>query len=332
MAWSTPIYTPASGKFCSSTRIPRTPQSRRLIAPRDTFIRQREVTEDGYRGLLKKTWILYSLSPLYNFKTDTVSLKKYARSLDNAFSSERRPTLEESGPPEKCEFNVYEGLKFHESDNDALQIQVKEENVSGRGSTIVLTALFLCVNVDNVVPDNLSSHFRYYPVIMVTGTKSRTEVLLNWIERHFDCHSSPLTFNNADMQWMLACWCSQLEGTITMPVLLRYSVSEFCDGISTIDIRCEAPFCKELWDRLNGKEKVEADAEDVNRFVKAIESHHEYAMKILFSKLNLSEVGTSVAYVSKMGKLKLFSSENIYMALSFVCVAAQNRFQQLARH
>ncbi|CAG5116122.1 unnamed protein product [Candidula unifasciata] len=329
-------HTPFSSVSHCPSRTPRFTNasvSRRLVASTRASRKQPEEEEHDYAGLLKKTWKIFSLSPLYKFKPSKVCLTKYERSLDVAFSQVKTQGWStETFGNEKTFFSLYEGLNFNHNDAQAVQIQVVEKSDSGGQGSIVLNALLICVDLDgSPVPDHLSNSFTYYPVILISGNKARTDVLLNWLEQHFDCQTSHVCFSNNDLRWMLGMWSSQAVAMKAFPVLLQYSLADLCDGISTIDCKFEAAFCSELWERLNGSafSREAVNEAEVNKFVTALEEHLEYTMHIMFSKLCLSEVGTSVAYVSSQGKLKLFSNSGVFPALHLICEIVKDRFQDI---
>ncbi|BFZ19847.1 hypothetical protein BsWGS_22886 [Bradybaena similaris] len=328
-----PAYTPCSSVSRCPSRTPRFTNpalSRRLVA--STRQESEEEEEQDYAGLLKKTWKIYSLSPLYKFNSSKACLTKYGRSLDVAFQITTRGWNTEASGNEKSSFSIYEGLNFHHNDAEAVQIQVVEKSGSGVTS-IVLNAFLICVDLDSSpVPEHLLSTFTYFPVALISGNKARTDVLLNWLEQHFDCQTSPVSFSNNDLRWMLAMWSSQAVARKAFPVLLQYSLADVCDGISTINCKFEAEFCTELWERLHGSvsSREAVSMSEVDQFVSALEEHLEYTMHIVFSKLCLSEVGTSVAYVSRQGKLKLFSNSGVFAALHLICEIVKDRFQEIS--
>ncbi|XP_059140333.1 centromere protein L-like isoform X2 [Physella acuta] len=320
------IHTPYSGRFHTPGRrqiYTQTPRSRRLVA--STRVPEDDTTQVGFQALLKKTWKLYSLSPLYKFQHKDAMLKKYGRSLETAFVQEQSRRGDEGR--EKCYFSIYKGLKFQNNEPEAIHIQVFETNNKGR---TVLNALLICADVDNK-PADMPASFTYFPVIMVSGNSVRSTVLLHWLQSHFDCQSSPLMFSANDLRWMLACWSAQAVSAKAHPVLLQYSVPQSCEDISTISCRFDAGFCKELWERMHGLpvEREAMNEQEVNRFVESLEAHLEYTMHIVFSKLRLSEVGTSLAYISSQGKIKLFSSDGLIMVLHLICDIANEKFQEV---
>ncbi|KAK6983551.1 centromere protein L [Biomphalaria glabrata] len=327
------VYTPFSARRRTPGTAPysQRQKNRKLTAPSNESFESVEIFD--YSGLLKKTWRLYSLSPLYNFKVNAQSFKKYARSLDASLTEDKCSFASSNGGSERSSFTVYKGLKFNADDPEAVQIQVTEKR-NGGGSTIVLNALMFCVDIgDHPVPAAHKAHFTYYPVIMITGNKLRSNVVLNWLERHFDCHTSPLTFSNNDLRWILACCSTRDAGHKAAPVLLQYTLQNVCEGIKTIDCRFESTFCRELWQRIQNtslSSLTTLKEDDVETFVGALESHLEYTMHIVFSKLTLSEVGTPIAYVSSQGKIKLFQSEDIYLPLHLVSSIANDKLTQFS--
>uniref|UniRef100_A0A0B6Y0L1 Centromere protein L n=1 Tax=Arion vulgaris TaxID=1028688 RepID=A0A0B6Y0L1_9EUPU len=312
---------------------PKTPLSRRLTASARAARHESDGEVHDYEGLVMKTWKVYSLSPLYKFQSTKTSLTKYARSLDFALSQDKlRDMYSENSGHEKSAFSIYEGLNFKDQDAKAIQIQVSVKNESGNGANTVFNALMICVDLDtSPVPEYLAKHFTYYPVILVSGNKSRTDIILTWLEQHFDCRSASVQFSNRDLRWFLATGSSQSVSRKSCPVVLQYSLSDVCDGISTVDCKFDAEFCKELWDRLNGgsSSRQMINESEVTQYVTALEEHLECTMHILFSKLSLSEVGTSMAYVSSQGKLKLFSNLGVFPALHMVCEIVKDGFQDI---
>jgi len=285
---------------------------------------------------VKKQWKLHSLSPLYNFKLTDALFKKYGRSLDAAFSQTNAGPGEDNASV-KSHFSVYSGVNVHEDDPPAVRIQVFEKNAEGGEGKEVLTALLLSVDIDHAqhpITERLQGHFLYYPVLMVCGTVGRAEALFTWMERHFDCHVVPLSFSNTDMRWMLANWCSRRElSSAPHPVMLQYSLKELAPdmGIHYIDCKIDSKTCAQLWERLFGDSTTRKNMDEsvTDMFMKAVEQHLEYTMSIYFSKLGLSEIGTSLAYISSLGKLKILSNAGVYQVLHLICIISQLRFHSI---
>ncbi|GFO47336.1 centromere protein l [Plakobranchus ocellatus] len=326
--WFKSPYTPRRGLIKLAT-----PLSRRLIPKLRTASMSAD-DEHQFEGLLKKQWRTYSLSPLFNFKPHRAVLVKYERSLDAALSQAQSTSADilNSGA-EKSHFSFYNGLKFNSDDPAALRIQVWEKNATGHESKIVLEAFLLCVELSmSPIPAELKAYFTYYPVVLVAGNKSKTTVLFDWLEHHFDCRSDLLTLTDADLRHLLAHCSAFMSGNKSPPVLMQYSLEDKCEGIQYINCKLEAHYCKQLWERLfsSPSTKRELFQSDVDSFVDHLEQLLEHLMSIVFKKLSLSEVGTSAAYISHAGKIKLFSSSVVYTALHVLCDIANDRYLEMA--
>lgn len=323
--------------FCTPRhyKIPSTPASRRLLPSS----RRRNVSfcptqeEPGFEGLLKKQWRIHTLSPMYNFKSHRSALIKCERSLDAALSQAQSSSADPlNSQPEKSNFSIYEDLKFHPDDPPALRIQVHARGKHNM-TNLVMEAFLVCVELSaSPIPKELQDHFTYYPVVLIAGNKTRSTVLLEWLERHFDCRSDILTLSDSDLKYMLVLSSAFISGTKCPPVLLQYSLENVCDGISCINCKLEADYCKQLWQRLyssSAEEKEEISKNEVDLYMDHVEELLEHLMSIFFKKLNLSEVGTSAAYVSHLGKIKVFSPSAVYTVLHHLCETANNRFMEL---
>lgn len=315
--------------------VPYTPQIFRLLPSTQKFGTDQNGHDVSFEDILKKQWKVYSLSPLYNFKTKPVLFKKYSRSLDAAFSQSQNAHIgEDKTGSMESKFSVHPGLSAHEKDPEAIKIEIVEK-LNGTHRKSALSALMMCVDNDftnhPVKPEHLE-HFTYYPVLLINGNKKRTDTFITWLEMHFDCHVSPLTFNNNNLRVMLAMWSHDVSSK--SPVLMQYSLKSLSEdigediGISTIDCTFDSSFCKSFWERLNPKISTAEcmDSTQVNTFLEGLETDLQYRMSICFSKLNLSEVGTPLAYVSSTGKLKLLSYSGVFKVLCIICKISKDRF------
>lgn len=310
-----------------------TPRTFRLQASSPNFGKDDNGDDVSFENILKKQWKLHSVSPMFNFKSKTSLFKKYSRSLDAAFSQDVFGPLENGSV--KSSISVLPGLKASNADPDAVKIEVAEKSPEGLGKT-VLTAVLVCVDIDPadhpVTPD-LRQQFTYFPVLMVSGNKARAETLFKWLEMHFDCHVAPLTFNTDNMRRMLGILSTKAKDKSAVPVLMQYCLKDISEdlGITTINCKIDSTTCKEFWERLCAgvAHRESINMELVQSFVDGLEAHLEYTMSIIFSKLTLSEVGTPLAYVSHLGKLKILSKPGVYLALYLICDISRSRYMSI---
>ena len=307
----------------------QTPTSHRLLPSTPKFGIDRshsskQEVKVSFTDIIRKQWKVFSLSPLFNFKNKPVLLKKYSRSLDAAFLQSHT-----GSNSFRSTFSVYPGLSVHNKDPEAIKIDIVQK-LSETEEKVVLSALMMCVDIDYtdhpVSPDS-RTNFTYYPVLLISGNISRTDTFITWLEMHFDCHASPMIFNNNNLKCMLAMW-SHVKGSESLPVLMQYSLKNDNIGIGTIDCKIDSMFCKQYWQRFHSDISKEETIDEslMNAFIQSLETDLQYRMSICFSKLNLSEIGTPVAYVSGSGKLKLLSQMHVYLALHLICVISSNRF------
>ncbi|XP_025115829.1 centromere protein L-like [Pomacea canaliculata] len=281
-------------------------------------------------GLINKTWCVFYLSPLYGFSLDPQALKQYGRSLTTYFAQDRNKEITGDGNKKSCTFSVYKNIKVGDADPEAVQILVTGKPPNGKKVGPVLLTAILCgvdIEVDPCV--GFKEHFVYYPIMIIKARIILSSQLCSWLESHFDCRIAPLRPTSMDLAWMVGMWSGNVTGRKSKPVELLYTVPEYCSGMTKITYTIDADDCKVLWDSIHTAESAEFTEEEVGTFMKSLEEHFYECFKVKLWKMQLTRIGTPLAYVGD-GRLKIFSAKEALQVLRFMSILAVEQFQTLS--
>ncbi|KAK7474993.1 hypothetical protein BaRGS_00033740, partial [Batillaria attramentaria] len=341
----------------------RTPHQRRIAGPKPTSaspvasgrLRRSPASKAAagpvpLPGLTNKTWQVFHLSPLYGFSTQPQSLKQYGRSLASYLLQDRnKDVVADNGNGKQCALSIYEGVQVNAADPEAVQILVTNKTANGRGAgQVVLTAILCGVDLDSDPCSGLKKHFVYYPIMLVKATVALTSLLSSWLEQFWQVSIDLDVIVSIDLDVIVSIDLGvivsidldvivsiDLDVIVSIdldrkskPVELLYTVPAECEGVSRITYTIDANDCKVLWDSIHTTESEEFTGEEVGAFIKSLEEHFYECFKVKLWKMELSRVGTAVAYIGD-GKLKIFSAEDAWQVLRFMSELALEQFQML---
>nr|XP_022345678.1 centromere protein L-like [Crassostrea virginica] len=310
----------------------RTPQSRRVAtAVQSSKGRRKAVptkSKNGsdssadsadLKGFIDKTWRVYKLSPLYKFSTAPKDLKRYGQLLSSCVeAANQKITIVESNASGKAFFCVQKELQNSKDDPAAIQILIKGRKATANTDSILLTATLCGVEMeDNLLNPEVKEHFTYYPILLVKSTVALTDVLITWLQRHFDCKISPLIFPPVHLAWMIAMWSGGLANSKrkNKPVELVYQVPSECEGIKKITYSIEADDCLRVWNSIHDSREDIFTEEEMTTFIASMEEHFYSLFRIKLNAMQLSCVGTALCYIGREGLLKIYSAEHVICIL-----------------
>ncbi|XP_048735580.1 centromere protein L-like isoform X2 [Ostrea edulis] len=306
------------GKTPQSRRIakafPSTQGRRKVVRTKSKGLSNSNTESEELKGFTNKTWKVFKLSPLYKFSSSPRDLKRYGQLLSSSVAmANQKGIIEENNASGKAFFCVQQGVKKSQNDPDAIQILIKGRKHAGTTDTVLLTATLCGVEME----ENLLSHdmenFTYYPVLLVKATVVLADVLITWLQRHFDCKVSPLVFPPVDLVWMIAMWSGALADTghKNKPVELIYLVPSECEGIKKVTYTIQAEDCLKVWNSIHDSKAEMFTEEEMTTFISCLEEHFYCLFRIKLDAMQLSCVGTSLCYIGRDSLLKIYSAEHV---------------------
>ncbi|KAF9318173.1 hypothetical protein BG003_011733 [Podila horticola] len=258
--------------------------------------------------LLNKTWNLYTTTPFFKF--DLQHCETYQSELQAHIGANARnftsasgggdlyfpkqidgdgqniiETLDDLGDVKKIELQV---LDLDETERDADATPRKQESL-----LITIT----------VRPKD----FTYYSTIFMRAPAVIGQVVIQWLERKFDCRVRRLIFQKSDLRKIVNDSMEYLYGPdqdefrgdkANRPIELTYGLPAELIGLKTISVTIPADEARQLL----ASRKPGSQA----GILEGIEDHCSDSMKVDFRRLDLARAGCAVWYIACEGKLKIF--------------------------
>ncbi|CAH1780494.1 unnamed protein product [Owenia fusiformis] len=318
----------------------KTPKSRRIAGPEksaalDVSLSSAERRDDlaqeeeTLSGLVNKTWRVYQMTPLYNFKYG--KLKEYSRSLSKYLQAQIQKGIELDPNAEvssDVKITEVKGLNMAEEDNVALKVTVRSKQKAANGEKkVLLTMLLCCTDALRECKPTCPDSFTILPLMLSNGNMTMGNHINNWFKTSFDCSVQKMVFNSIELAWMVSMWASLVPERSAKSVELTYKVPDEVEGLDRITYTIDPHDCKAIWESVHDESKDMAEADEVSEFVLSLEKHFDVVFKTHLSSLFLTRVGTSVAYVSTEGKLKLFTKKHIHKVLRYLTELALEKIQ-----
>ncbi|KAG0026433.1 hypothetical protein BGZ81_006354 [Podila clonocystis] len=284
--------------------------------------------------LFNKTWNLYKTTPFFKF--DLQHCERYQSELQAHIGANARnftsasdggdlyfpkqidgdgqniiETLDDLGDVKKIEFQV---LDLDDTERDADAMPRKQESllitvtVRPKGKTkeqpYYCVVLLESLNEEDT---KQSTDFTYYSTIFMRAPVVIGQVVIQWLERKFDCRVCPLTFQKSDLRNIVNDSIECLYGPdqdefrgdkANRPVELTYGLPAELAGLKTITVTIPADEARQLLTSRNAGSQA--------GILEGIEDHCSDSMKVDFGRLDLARAGCAVWYIACEGKLKIF--------------------------
>ncbi|KAG0030770.1 hypothetical protein BGZ82_007300 [Podila clonocystis] len=288
----------------------------------------------AYAMLFNKTWNLHKTTPFFKF--DLQHCERYQSELQAHIGANARnftsasnggdlyfpkqidgdgqniiETLDDLGDVKKIEFQV---LDLDEIERDADAMPRKQESllitvtVRPKGKTkeqpYYCVVLLESLNEEDT---RQSTDFTYYSTIFMRAPVVIGQVVIQWLERKFDCRVCPLTFQKSDLRKIVNDSIEYLYGPdqdefrgdkANRPVELTYGLPAELAGLKTITVTIPADEARQLLASRNAGSQA--------GILEGIEDHCSDSMKVDFGRLDLARAGCALWYIACEGKLKIF--------------------------
>ncbi|XP_060594309.1 centromere protein L-like [Ruditapes philippinarum] len=317
----TPFRTPDRRRFGplgTSWRTPRTrldgqsststPVSRTARVPEIQEVTQRtELEENNIMELTKKVWRVFRLTPLHNFCEKKSDLQHYSKSLSSHVAAEsKRGTFIDTSEPGDATVGMFSGLDVGIEDHKAVLIEIKGKARNKEVEKVISQAVLFCTDLEyNPLKPSLQSHFTYFSNMLVRGPETLSQTVQNWMEVQFDCKVVLQTFTSHELSFMAAMFTGFNE--VHKPCELVYGIPTEVEGLSNIDYSTKAEDCLRLWNKIHMSESDSFTSEEAQMFMSGLEGHFYDIFHVKLNAMPLLTIGTSVAFVGRDGKLKIYS-------------------------
>lgn len=304
----------------------KTPKSRKLNNKKGRLERTPVLASDAggvdLHNLVNKTWHVYQVTPLSEFKQDAANLKKYSRHLSAFLQAESQKGIGvdvENEIGDRAVFSLLKGLTSSPDDSEAVELTVKvksQGNSTSVNNRVTLHAILCSVDADINSNVTLDHSLLSLPVLIMKGTVAVSSCVIRWLESQFDCRIRRMTFNPMSLAWIVSMWAGVTTEYGDKPVELQYTVPHDIEGLSRITLTIEQQDAQNLWQSIHDDASGdEFTGEEVAAFIKSLEAHFFHHFKIHLAGMPLTTVGTPLAYVGHQGKLKILQEEGIIPVL-----------------
>nr|XP_039271354.1 centromere protein L-like [Styela clava] len=296
--------------------------------------------EGIFKGMLYKTWICHSCSPLYNFRTDESSLRHYSQHLSAYLTSEIQKqdcflSSEFSGGL-TAQFSVVQGFAIQQDEPDAIKLHISYDEKKNPIEVYFLSVDVNPLEFSNPTAENirtirlLKSGFYFLPIMIYNGyIQKPCSAVISWFEDNFDCVIRPVKFNPIDLSWMMSMWTSfkyipsSKRKSFLTEFIWKIPVDNI--GLDTIKFQIAPSSTTEIWESMKISENDEMTVEYVEKFMSAITSHLKGMSGIKFDSLILEEISTPFIRVQSSGKIKIGSAAHILTVLAHLCCLSSER-------
>ncbi|KPP67527.1 centromere protein L-like [Scleropages formosus] len=283
------------------------------------FPKSRNITEhvdpEQIALLVKNEWKLSYVTPLYQFRH--VQLKSYSKQLSAFIVSEKQQGIAVEIGLEtnfKVVFSVVLGLAETEDDAETVFIQIHSKPpFAGDGDVpkIIWSGWLTCVGGNPDYLRSLPSGFVCLPLFCASGSESLTSLVKLWFERTFDCSFGTLNLNSTYLQWLASMWtgCHHVSSIRYLKLVWNLPAQPPLDISYTVHPQ-------DAWDLWNSVREQDSTGDtiginEVERFMKGLESHFFRHFRIYLSAGMLTKVSTAFGSAHCDGKIKITSSDFI---------------------
>ncbi|KAG7257841.1 hypothetical protein CRUP_024991 [Coryphaenoides rupestris] len=295
------------------------------LAPRG---RTADEVSPAQLALLAREWQLSYVTPLYRFRHG--QLKTYARQLAAFVQSEKQQ--QGGGPVEagagmestlKVSFTLVAGMAQTEADADTVFIQPHKALWSG---------WLACVGGDPDYMRSLPEDFVCLPLFCRGGAAWLSPLVEAWFCRTFDCCFGPLEINAVSLQWLAALWTNCRAQAGVQPLKLVWSLPVEPPLEVTYAVHPQDAW--ELWrsvrrplrERVDEEEEEDEDGsvgiEEVEGFIKGLQSHFYRHFRLELSAGQLTQVSTALGSAKHGGRLKISNGSYMVTTLTLLTECA----------
>ncbi|KAG5847493.1 hypothetical protein ANANG_G00126640 [Anguilla anguilla] len=301
----------------------RIPTSRGIPKPRNLT---EQVDPEHVALIVKKEWKLSYVTPLYQFRH--TQLQSYSKQLASFLVAEKQQGVAVEVGQElgfKVVFTAALGLAETEDDAETVLIQIQSKSAfaaEGETAKVVWSGWLSCVSGDVEYLKALPPDFTCLPLFGTSGAESLTTLVMSWFERTFDCYFGPLGINSTNLEWLAALWTGCHSDTNIRYLKLAWTVP--AQPPLDVSYTVHPQDAWELWDSIRQESGLRdtVDIEEVNCFIRGLESHFFRHFRIYLSAGTLTKVATSLGSAHKDGKIRIASSDMMTSVLALLTECA----------
>ncbi|NXK98694.1 CENPL protein, partial [Formicarius rufipectus] len=278
--------------------------------------------------LLRRGWVLYSVTPLYRFSRGR--LRDYARLLRACVAAERQKGLAVQVGVELDISVALSGLpelRGSERDADALlvQLSLRSQSSSKNAEDKIMWSGCLCCVCGDDLSENMPEDFTCLPLFLANGAETYTSIVGSWFQKTFDCNFRRLAISPLSLSWMVAMWAGCKVEKAASAVELVFSVPRLPQPLD-ISYAIHPEDAKALWDTVQ-KTPGEITQEEVDVFMDCLYSHFHRHFKIHLSATKLVKVSTAIAQAHCDGIVKILHSQYLSGVLMLLTELAISQIQ-----
>ncbi|KAG0097306.1 hypothetical protein BGZ93_003014 [Podila epicladia] len=258
--------------------------------------------------LFNKTWNLYKTTPFFKF--DLQHYERYQSELQAHIGANARNFTSASGGgdlyfPKQIDGDGKNIIETLDDLGDVKKIEIQALDLDETERVVddaprKQESLLITVTVR-------PKDFTYYSTIFMRAPVVIGQVVIQWLERKFDCRVCRLTFQKSDLRKIVNDSIEYLYGPdqdefrgdkANRPVELTYGLPAELAGLKTISVTIPVDEVRQLL----ASRKAGSQA----GILEGVEDHCSDSMKVDFGRLDLARAGCAVWYIACEGKLKIF--------------------------
>ncbi|XP_044736167.1 centromere protein L-like [Chrysoperla carnea] len=258
--------------------------------------------ENDFEPFLKKSWDIYSVSPLYRLDYSDIHLKRCSKWLREQivnYVSEKKKDYEYL-----VQFSLIKSLKIGGNKNDYVKVEIQSK--SADKTSILYEGILLATRER---PPKLHPAFTYLPTLMARCSQDSANIVHGLLQKLFDCKICKSHLTTIDFKWLIAIFCTDLR--VSKPVTISYT-NRFKDEKNAINLEIPLDSSNKIWNRVRGEngENLTVTAEEVlefhSLFNKIIEKYFEINVERLhFTKIKMYNFTVSYPFKIQINDSRL---------------------------
>ncbi|XP_010881725.1 centromere protein L isoform X2 [Esox lucius] len=299
------------------------PTSRKKPKSRDIT---NQVDPDQVALLVKKEWHLSYVTPLYQFRY--TMLKTYSKELSAFLVSEKQQGQTIETGQELCfkvNISVVLGLAETNQDAETIYIQILSKQVfaaKDEAQKVVWSGLLTCINGDVDYLRSLPPEFVSLPLLCTSGPESLSALVKSWLKKTFDCCFGPICITSTNLQWLAALWTGCHPTKNIQYLKLAWTIPTQPPMDVTYKVNPQDVW--KLWDsaRLDDGAEDSINIEEVNSFIRGLQTHFFRHFRLDLSAGSLMRVSTALGSAHHSGKIKITSPDYMTTVLQLLTECA----------
>ncbi|CAH0391918.1 unnamed protein product [Bemisia tabaci] len=287
------------------------------VPPTSFFIEEddEEETAGKLSDLIKITWKLYTVSPLYNLSRDEPCLKHYQN-----YISEELLKLKIKDLHFKVTLESVPELAPTENDEGAFRLQILSKKK--RKVSTFYEGIFLSWRSSGKQTSSNQASINL-PLLLCSGSVPNIRKVHIILARCFDCVFEKFQLAQYDLKW-LTCLAVKYSPSKTNHLDLIYFMHRSSCKTATVTARSDFEALRTIWDCISQEDRI--TYEDVNKFIAGVHEHFLNTYQIDFNKLSCKSIAASGSVViNNQGKVRVHSVKVMDCLLKYFSTTYHSR-------